>query len=75
MVRMPMIAALVALLVWTGPHTACLVAQPYDGPPALAPSDDEKLKVGLFDFGGGLYQAPDRQSAVACIPPDGQRAS
>lgn len=63
---MPMIAALIALLVWTGPHTACVVARPYDGAPALSAPKHPVRQDQLFGEGGLLYAAPDRQSATVC---------
>ena len=69
-----MISAYIALLLWTGPHTPCVLARPYDGEPMLV-APDQKREVQLFDDGGRLYEAPDRQSATVCAPPDGERSA
>jgi hypothetical protein len=63
---MPMIATLIAVLVWTGPHTACVVARPYDGAPVLSAPKHRVRQVQQFADGGLLYAAPDRQSATVC---------
>jgi hypothetical protein len=70
-----MYAAVVALLfVWTGPHTPCVWARPYDGEPAVVELG-LKRKIGLFAEGGVLEQGPDRQSATVCAAPAGERAA
>ena len=68
-----MYAAIVALVVWTGPHTHCVWARPYDGEPAMYDQQSEMQEVGFFAGGGLLEQGPDRQSATVCALPLGQR--
>ena len=68
-----MIPAFIVLLLWTGPHTPCVLARPYDGEPMLF-APDLKRKVQLLDE-GRLYVTPDRQSATVCALPDGERTA
>lgn len=71
-----MYMALLALLVWMGPHTPCVWAQPYDGEPAVSdPHHDGKRPIDFLAGGGLLQEGPDRQSATACAPPEAERAS
>jgi hypothetical protein len=69
-----MFATLVTLLLWTGPHTPCVWARPYDGEPAVIEDPTEKRRIA-FIGDGLLEQRPDRQSATVCAPPDGERAA
>jgi hypothetical protein len=71
LVHPPMYAAFIALLVWTGPHTPCVWARPYDGEPAVSQDQGEKRTIDLLVGGGLLEDGPDRQSATVCTPPDG----
>lgn len=68
-----MFAAVVALLIWTGPHSSCVLARPYDGDPVQLDEGRTKLAVA-FSVGDGLLEAgPDRQSATVCALPLGER--
>jgi hypothetical protein len=67
-----MFAAVIALLVWTGPHTPCVWARPYDGEPTAIEDHDGKRTIAFFGE-GLLEQRPDRQSATVCAAPDGER--
>jgi hypothetical protein len=70
-----MYAAWVALLIWTGPHTPCVWARPYDGEPALSEGRSDLQPVQFFAGGGLLEDGPDRQSATVCAPPGGERVA
>jgi len=70
-----MYAAVVALAIWTGPHTPCVWARPYDGEPALSNHPVEQHRVQFFVGGGLLEQGPDRQSVTVCAPAWGERTS
>lgn len=70
-----MLAAAVAFLVWTGPHSPCVWARPYDGDLTVSDTDREKRKRADF-AGGGLFQwGPDSESATVCELPRGKRAA
>jgi hypothetical protein len=70
-----MLAAIITLLVWTGPHTPCVWARPYDGEPPLIEDHGEKRKI-TFSVGDGLIEhGPDRQSATVCELPVGERSA
>jgi hypothetical protein len=70
-----MYAAFIALVVWTGPHSACVWSRPYDGEPAVSAVAGEKQRVDLMVEGGLLERGPDRQSATVCAQRMGKRAA
>ena len=61
-----MFVAVVALLVWTGPHTPCVLARPYAPDGAVSQPQPGKQKIDLLIGGGMLQAGPDRQSATVC---------